>query len=304
MRPVLEVITMGSIYDDTPVKTSDAGVPWPRNLPNVYGGLTTIQDAVRRSVNTIAVRVLEDITVDYSFDFLKNTLHMDNIIDSYTTQSGQVVSDKDLAPLALGQFSYGITLWELTAGYDMFPNEGVYSKSRLWYKVLDSDGNVVLENEPDYEIAISEEAASVMTKMLQGVVSDGTGRAVTVDQYVEVAGKTGTTTADFDRTFVGYTPYYLGGVWVGYDMNQALSDFGTNPAVQVWDKVMTMLHEDIFARVRAGEEELKTFKMSDRLVECTYCRYSGKLVSNGCWGEKGYFTKDTVPTEYCYGHGG
>ncbi len=300
----LEVITMGSIYDDTPVKTSDTGVPWPRNLPNVYGGLTTIQDAVRRSVNTIAVRVLQDITVDYSFDFLKNTLHMDNVIDSHTKQSGQVVSDKDLAPLALGQFSYGITLWELTAGYDMFLNEGVYSKSRLWYKVLDSDGNVVLENEPDYEIAISEEAASIMTKMLQGVVSDGTGRAVTVDQYVEVAGKTGTTTADFDRTFVGYTPYYLGGVWVGYDMNQALSDFGTNPAVQVWDKVMTMLHEDIFARVRAGEEELKTFKMSDRLVECTYCRYSGKLTSNGCWGEKGYFTKDTVPTEYCYGHGG
>ncbi len=298
----LEVITMGSIYDDVPVKTTDAGVPWPRNLPNVYGGLTTIQDAVRRSVNTIAVRVLEDITVDYSFDFLKNTLHMDNVIESYTTGSGQVVSDKDLAPLALGQFSYGITLWELTAGYDMFPNEGVYSKSRLWYKVLDSDGNVVLENEPDYEIAISEEAASIMTYMLQGVVSSGTGTAVTVDQYVNVAGKTGTTTADFDRTFVGYTPYYLGGVWVGYDMNQALSDFGTNPAVQIWDKVMTMLHEDIFARVRAGEETLKNFELSDRLVECTYCRYTGLLATGSCWGEKGYFTKDTAPTEYCYGH--
>ncbi len=299
----LEVITMGSIYDDVPVKTTDAGVPWPRNLPNVYGGLTTIQDAVRRSVNTIAVRVLEDITVDYSFDFLKNTLHMDNVIESYTTGSGQVVSDKDLAPLALGQFSYGITLWELTAGYDMFPNEGVYSKSRLWYKVLDSDGNVVLENEPDYEIAISEEAASIMTKMLQGVVTSGTGTAVTLDQYVDVAGKTGTTTADFDRTFVGYTPYYLGGVWVGYDMNQALSDFGTNPAIQIWDKVMTMLHEDIFARVRAGEETLKSFEVSDRLVECTYCRYTGLLATESCWGEKGYFTKDTVPTSYCYGHG-
>lgn len=298
----LEVITMGSIYDDVPLKYTDAGVPWPRNLPNVYGGLTTIQDAVRRSVNTIAVRVLEDITVDYSFDFLKNTLHMDNVIESYTTGSGQVVSDKDLAPLALGQFSYGITLWELTAGYDIFPNEGVYSKSRLWYKVLDSDGNVVLENKSDYEIAISEEAASIMTNILQGVVTSGTGRAVTVDQYVNVAGKTGTTTADFDRTFVGYTPYYLGGVWVGYDMNQALSDFGTNPAVQIWDKVMTMLHEDIFARVRAGEETLKNFELSDRLVECTYCRYSGLLAASGCWGEKGYFTKDTVPTEYCYGH--
>lgn len=298
----LEVITMGSIYDDVPVRTTDAGAPWPRNLPNVYGGLTTIQDAVRRSVNTIAVRVLQDITVDYSFDFLKNTLHMDNVIESYTTGSGQVVSDKDLAPLALGQFSYGITLWELTAGYDMFPNEGVYSKSRLWYKVLDSDGNVVLENEPDYEIAISEEAASIMTYMLQGVVSSGTGTAVTLDQYVNVAGKTGTTTADFDRTFVGYTPYYLGGVWVGYDMNQALSDFGTNPAVQIWDKVMTMLHEDILARVRAGEETLKSFELSDRLVECTYCRYTGLLATESCWGEKGYFTKDTVPTGYCYGH--
>lgn len=298
----LEIITMGSVYDDVPVRETETGAPWPRNLPNVYGGLTTIQDAVRRSVNTIAVRVLQDLTVDYSFNFLKNTLHMDNVIESYTTQSGQVVSDKDLAPLALGQFSYGITLWELTAGYSIFPNEGVYSKSRLWYRVLDSDGNVILENESDYEIAISEEAASIMTIMLQGVVSSGTGTAVTLDQYVDVAGKTGTTTADFDRTFVGYTPYYLGGVWVGYDMNQALSDFGTNPAVQIWDTVMTMLHEDIFASVNAGETELQHFERSDRLVECSYCRYSGLLPTETCWRETGYFTKDTVPTEYCYGH--
>lgn len=301
--------TMGSVYDDCPVTTTSDGTVWPHNLPDVFNGYTTVQDAIRRSVNTCAVKIINDVGIDYSFDFLTNTLHMDNIIDSYTTAAGTTITDKAQAPLALGQFSYGITLWELTAGYTMFPNEGVYSKSRLWTKVCDSDGNVILENEPDYEIAISEESASIMTKMMQNVVESGTATAVTVDQYVDVAGKTGTTSADFDRTFIGFTPYYVCGCWVGYDMNQALSDFWQNPAVAVWDKVMTMLQEKINARAAAAGEEIQSFKFSDNLVKATYCKDSGMLISDACnadprgsRAESGWFTSDTVPTETCNVH--
>lgn len=301
--------TMGSVYDDCPVTTTSDGTVWPHNLPDVFNGYTTVQDAIRRSVNTCAVKIINDVGIDYSFDFLTNTLHMDNIIDSYTTAAGTTITDKAQAPLALGQFSYGITLWELTAGYTMFPNEGVYSKSRLWTKVCDSDGNVILENEPDYEIAISEESASIMTKMMQNVVESGTATAVTVDQYVDVAGKTGTTSADFDRTFIGFTPYYVCGCWVGYDMNQALSDFWQNPAVAVWDKVMTMLQEKINARAAAAGEEIQSFKFSDNLVKATYCKDSGMLISDACnadprgsRAESGWFTSDTVPTETCNIH--
>ncbi len=305
----LGVATMGSVYDDTPVRFDENNNAWPHNLPDIYRGLTSVKTALRHSINTIAVKMLQDVTVDYSFDFLKNTLHMDSVIESYTKADGTIVSDKDLAPLALGQFSYGVTLWEITAGYSMFQNDGIYSESRLWYKVLDSDGNVILENEPEYEIAISEESASIMTIMMQDVITNGTGTAVTLDQKVNVAGKTGTTTADFDRWFIGYTPYYLGGVWTGYDMNQSLSDFGQNPSLLVWDKVMTILHEDIIADAASRGEALKKFEISDKLVEVTYCKDSGMLISDACKldpegsrADTAYFTKDTMPTEYCTTH--
>ena len=304
-----ETVTMGTVYDDCPVTTASDGTIWPHNLPDVFNGYTTVQDAIRRSVNTCAVKILNDVSVDYSFSFLKNTLHMDSIIDSYTTASGAVITDKSPAPLALGQFSYGITLWELTAGYTIFPNDGIYSKSRLWTLVTDSEGNTVLENEPEYEVAISEEAASIMTKMMQQVVSSGTATAVTVDQYVDTAGKTGTTSSDFDRTFIGFTPYYVAGCWFGYDMNQALSDFSRNPAVAVWDVIMNKLQEKISAKASADGEAVKSFEFSDNLVQATYCKDSGKLVSDACSydprgsrTETGWFTKDTVPTETCDTH--
>ncbi len=305
----LGIATMGSVYEDTPVRFDEENNAWPHNLPDIYRGYTTVKTALRHSINTIAVKMLQDVTVDYSFDFLKNTLHMDSIIESYAKSDGTIISDKDLAPLALGQFSYGVTLWEMTAGYTMFQNDGIYSESRLWYKVLDSDGNVILENEPEYEIAISEEAASIMTIMMQDVITNGTGAGITLDQKVNVAGKTGTTTADFDRWFIGYTPYFVGGVWTGYDMNQSLSDFGENPSLQIWDKVMTMLHEDIINEAAKKGEKLKTFEKSEKLIEATYCKDSGMLIADACKldpegnrAEKAYFTKDTLPTEYCTTH--
>ena len=303
------VATMGTVYDDCPVTTVNDGTMWPHNLPDVYGGYTTVQDALRRSVNTCAVKILRDVGIEYSFDFLKETLNVESLVESYTTASGYTISDKAEAPLALGQFSYGITLWELTAAYGMFQNDGIFCKSRLWYEVRDNEGNVILKNEPEYEMAISEESADIMTMMMEKVVSSGTATAVTLDERVNVAGKTGTTTADFDRTFVGYTPYYVCGCWFGYDMNQALSDFKTSPSVIVWDKVMNKLQDKIEAKSAATGEKIKTFDYSKNLQEVTYCKDSGMLLGEACShdprgnrSEKGYFTMDTVPTATCDVH--
>ena len=151
-----------------------------------------------------------------------------------------------------------------------------------------------------------------MTVLMQDVVDNGTASGIKLASKVDVAGKTGTTTADFDRWFIGYTPYYLGGVWTGYDLNQSLSDFGHSPTIQVeiWDIVMSKLHEDIIKKATAGTEPLKTFELSEKLVEATICKDSGMLVSDACKldlqgtnrTEKAYFTKDTVPTEYCTTH--
>jgi len=148
-----------------------------------------------------------------------------------------------------------------------------------------------------------------MTKMLENVVDYGTGMGVTLDNTISVAAKTGTTTADFDRYFMGYTPYYVGGVWTGYDIPQSLSAFNMSPSLVIWDTIMTMLHQKFIDEAAAGGEQLKRFELANGVIEAEYCRDSGKLCTEACdldprgyRHEKGYFTRETVPTEYCSTH--
>lgn len=329
----LGLITYGSVVDDTPVmfntKTLVAATqyndavyqytPYPYNYPNVFRGLTTINSAVTRSVNTIAMKVLQKLGVDYSFDFMKNELGFDSLIDSYVTSSGQVITDRGLAALSLGQPNYGVTVLEMTAAYCIFQNKGVYNSPNLYLYVEDSQGNLILGTRGDKSITpsnyvqgrivISEESASIMTKMLENVVDYGTGMGVTLDNTISVAAKTGTTTADFDRYFMGYTPYYVGGVWTGYDIPQSLSAFNMSPSLVIWDTIMTMLHQKFIDEAAAGGEQLKRFELANGVIEAEYCRDSGKLCTEACdldprgyRHEKGYFTRETVPTEYCSTH--
>lgn len=309
------IINYASVYDDVPVNFgTDPENPqaWPGNLPYIYRGLTNINSAIERSVNTVAVRVLQDLTPQASYDFVTQKLKFTSVYDKFTTASGVVMSDIDLSPLALGQLSYGISVKELTAAYSIFQNEGVFTEPRLYTEVKDSSGETILSNEKKSEIVISEQSASVMTKMLYNVVNDPEGTAsgtITLKNSVDVAGKTGTTTADFDRWFVGFTPYYVGGVWVGYDMNIALSAFGASPAAIVWNTVMTKLHQKYLDAAANGTEELRTFKTADGLIEATFCRDSGKLMTDACRldlrgdrSETGWFAYGTEPSEYCDRH--
>ena len=317
------LITYGSIIDDTPVMFNSRNTgsvdangspiysytPYPQNLPNVYKGLTTIHSGITRSVNTIAMKVLQKLTVDYSFDFMKEKLHFDSLIDSYTLPSGEVLTDRGLAALALGQPNYGVTLLEMTAGYCIFQNHGVYNEPNLYLCVLDSEGNVVLDHDGRSNIAISDDSASIMTIMMQEVMNYGTGTGCTLRHTVPVAGKTGTTNADFDRYFMGFTPYYVGGVWTGYDIPQSLSSFGENPSLVVWDKIMTILHQKYIDEANNGGEQIKDFEVSAGVITCEYCKDSGKLCTDACAldprgsrMEVGYFTRDTAPTDTCDTH--
>lgn len=307
------IITYGSVIDDTPLyfeETANGGTdPYPHNLPDVYRGLTTIHSAITRSVNTIALKVLSELTVERSFAFAHDKLHIHSLIDSVTRSNGTTITDKGLAALGLGQLNYGLTVEEITAAYCIFQNNGVYNTPNLYLYVTDSGDNMVLNNEDDPEIVISDESATIMTIMLQNVVKTGTASGLTLKNSVDVAGKTGTTNADFDRYFVGYTPYYVGGVWTGYDMNQTLSAFGPNPSQQTWDTVMTMLHKKYIDAAANGGEPLKKFERSAGVIEATYCRDSGLLCSDACAldprgsrAEVGYFTRESAPTEYCSTH--
>ncbi len=308
--PALEAgkITYGSIIDDFPVKVLNDG-PWPSNLPVVYNGLTTVNSAIERSVNTVAVRVLNSITPLASFNFCKETLKMESLISQTETASGKTYSDIGEASLALGQLTYGLTVREITAAYSIFVNDGIYNDVRSYTKVLDNRGKVLLSRElPTGTIAISEENAYIMTKMLQNVVNNGTGRSITLRNTIDVAGKTGTAGNDYDRWFIGFTPYYIGGVWYGYEYNKAINAAGY-PANDIWDTVMTKLHQKYIDEAAAGGEALKTFEQPENVVKVTYCKDSGMLMGDACRldprgsrADVGYFAKGTEPTETCTTH--
>jgi penicillin-binding protein 1A len=311
--PAMEngVITYGSVYDDSPFKFFNDKSAWPKNASNNYRGLTPIWYSVSRSLNPVAVKVLDDLGLERSFRFCHDTLQMESLIEEKRLDSGVVLSDKDYAALALGQFNYGLTVRELAASYSIFANDGIYNKPNSYLKVTDSYGETVLENNYSGTVAISQETATVMNKILHTVITEGTANSDTNFEKlgIDCAGKTGTSGDNFDRWFVGYTPYYICGVWFGHEYPKALTGLGTNPCVDLWDIVMKQAHQKFIDADKAGVEKLKTFTVSENVIECNYCKDSGKLVAEACASdkrgnrvEKGYFIKGTEPTEYCDTH--
>lgn len=311
------LITYGSVFDDTPFrfneKTTSYGATtysaYPANLPTVYKGLTTINSAVERSVNTIAMKVLDRLGTQASYDFSQK-IGMKSITKSYPRVDGSILSDIDYAPLSLGALTLGVSPREMTQAYSFLANDGIYTEARTYLKVLDKNGEVLLDNQPESTIVVSEQTASIMTKILQNVVKNGTGKAVTLQKYVDVAGKTGTATDDFDRWFCGYTPYYVGACWFGYMEQRTIGNIATvSPATYIWDVVMTRLHQPLIEEAQKSGKPLESFTLASGVVTATYCMDSGKLVTDACRHdlrgsrvETGYFTQETVPTTACDTH--
>lgn len=287
-------ITWASVYDDTPVEfKSGSGRAWPRNASGVYRGLTTIPYAVAHSVNTVAVRVLEDLGAESSFRFAKERFHLDSLLE------GDDVSDTNPAALALGQMHYGLTLREITAAYAAFADGGVYHSYRSYYRVTDANGNLLLSREDTAEQILSAENAAIMTKLLQGVITNGTSTAISLGKICECAGKTGTTSENNDRWFIGYTPEMTCGVWCGFEYPEPVR--GANPCLTVWNAVMH--------RLVTMKEGCKTFAVPANLIKCTYCKDSGCLPGEFCAldprgsrNETGWFVRGTEPAARCSRH--
>ncbi len=315
--PSLEagIINWASVYDDTPVNFGNYNLdeskgdivqpsPWPKNANGIYRGLININYAIEHSINTVTVKVLQQLGLESSFDFLYNKLKMTSLIHKMTLDNGAVLSDKDFAALALGQFNYGVTVREITAAYSIFSNNGIYNGYRSYYKVTDGDDELVLDNSYRGEIVISEENSDLMTLMLQNVVKKGTASQISLQKNMDCAGKTGTTQNKYDNWYIGYTPYFIGGVWMGYEYPRELPDYEVNKCIQIWDEVMTKLHDNY---IKSGE--VKKFTISDKIVEREYCMDSGKLLTTACAcdprGDRrqtGYFTIGTEPNTPCDRH--
>lgn len=304
------ILTYGSVIDDTPVRFVNNGRdsvrPWPRNYPEGYRGLTTVRDAVARSVNTVAVKALGLVGKDEAFRLLHDELNMKHLIEG-EEKGGNFYTDIAESPLALGQLTKGITVAEITAGYTALCNGGSFSEARTVLKILDRDGNVLVDNVKAPKKVFSEQTATIMTKLLQGVTSGGTASSMSAKRAFDCAGKTGTTNNDHDRWFIGYTPDLLAGVWFGYSNPKSLTGYPTSPspALSAWDDVMKIINTSEYL----GREPKKHFTDADGIIRATYCRDSGKLLSSACAcdprgsrAETGYFTAETVPKSYCDCH--
>jgi len=315
--PALEygVIQWNSVYDDVPVDFGpNNNKAWPVNTPNTYDGLISIDEALIHSKNTVAIRVLMDLGVDTSFDFLDNQLNFHSLIDNVTLESGVTLTDRGIAALALGQFNYGITLRELVGGYTMFPNKGIVSEPISYLKVTDSQGNIILNNENregQQKVVISEETAYIMNQFLHHVAENVNHRFQTIVRYgFDYAGKTGTTQNLYDYTYVGYTPYYVFGVWYGHEYPKALPGTDSGAAATAWGVIAKLLHTPIYEASQSTGEPLKKFEEpTNNIVTAEYCYDSGKLCTSACLADPrgsraqiGYFVKGTVPTEYCDRH--
>ena len=318
------IINYGTPMLDLPIEYREEDKTyWPPNAPVGYDGIISLVSAVQESKNTTAVRLVQEVGLINSFDFLVNTLGFTTLVER-REYGGVIKSDITVSPLALGSFTEGVTVLEVTQGYTMFSNGGAVSKAMTFSMVRDSNGEIIIDNRtPEQKQAVSEQSAYIMTKILQTVISSSNGTANYMFRgyldspafapKVEVAGKTGTTNDDRDRYFVGYTPDFTASVWVGYDNNKSLSNLKYNPATRLWIEVFNRIYGNLDAKNKAYK---KSFDEPYGIIKTQYCIISGKLVNEPCKYDlqqvlkidgfnaisTGYFTNSSVPTEYCDTH--
>ena len=303
---------------------------------DVYEGLTPIRRAIYRSMNIVACRVMEQVTPQVSFDYLKK-LGFSTLVESQTNSEGKVFSDIGI-PLALGGLTNGVTNLELTAAYATIANNGIYNRPVLYTKVLDHNGKVLLSNDSASTQVIKTSTAYLLTNAMQDTTSIGTGtnlafKQAEVNDYITayakrkfgivsdedaasneeyknyvsdlkskvsgmpIAGKTGSSHYT-DLWFVGYSPYYTAAVWTGFDNN--VKQINRNYHQHMWRKIMEQIHV-------VKEKEAVNFTMPDSILAATICTKCGNLAVTGLCDQVDcvkteIFAKGTVPNVKCTCH--
>ncbi|MBO4890938.1 MAG: transglycosylase domain-containing protein [Lachnospiraceae bacterium] len=268
-----------------------------KNWYNGYKGICTYRYGIEQSLNIVAVKTLTDITPQLGFDYLLN-FGFTTLVDRRTESNGTVSSDITQA-LALGGLTDGITNMEMCAAFATIANGGMYIKPMFYTKIIDHDGNVLIDNTPKTRRVLKETTAWLLTSAMEDVVTKGTGARVNFGNMA-IAGKTGTTTSNVDVWFSGFTPYYTCVTWSGYDNNVHMNGSGeTGTAKVLWKAIMGRIHED---------KEYKSFTMPEGITTATVCKRTGGLATDICRADGSaiteYFAQGTVPTEPCSNHYG
>ena len=291
-----DLMTWSTLFTDEPItiKVKGKDKKWPVNYSETgdsanwsYQQLTTVE-MLTRSLNTLPAQLIKKMKPVYSYNFLKEKLDITTLADS----------DADYSPVTVGGLTNGTKLEELVGAYMIFGNGGKKYDVTYVSKVEDADGNAIYEKSDGYKQAISESTAYVMNRMMQNVITqqDGTGRYAKLNN-TDLVGKTGTSSDWFDLSFVGCTPDYVSGIWIGYE----------NPATIPTNEYQNIgaIWKNVFGDIAENEKHKsfdKTFKMPDTVEKLTYCTKTGKLASNSCYSTAtGYYKKSNEP-EYCSGN--
>lgn len=286
--------SLATVQIDEPYSYSN-GRPVNNWYGDAYKGPCTYRYGIEQSLNIIAVKAITDITPQLAFDYLLN-FGFSTLVERRTEYNGTVSSDITQA-LALGGLTDGVTNLELTAAYATIANGGTYVKPEFYTKIIDHDGNVLIENTMKTRKVLKDSTAWLLTNAMEDVVSKGTGARVRFDNMA-IAGKTGTTSSNVDVWFAGYTPYYTCSSWAGYDNNVHMNGSGeTNTAKNLWKAVMSRVHENL---------EYKAFSMPSGITTASVCKETGLLATDVCTASgtafTEYFAEGTVPEEPCEGH--
>ena len=258
------------------------GKLWPQNADGTKGTKTdiTVQYAIQRSFNTVPARIITQMLgIDEAYEYMKKTFHLTTLDDE---------SDKNIAPLATGALTNGVTTVEMAAAYAVFGNNGKYYEPYCYYKVTNSSGSeVLLETKSEPERVMSEDSAEVMRELLKTVSTSSFGTGSNVRRF-ELMSKTGTTTDEKDSWIAGGTPYYVCAVWLGYDKPKVVP-FAYSPAGRVYIELLDRIHEDL---------ESKSFPKSGKVVEKEYCKKTGLLATDACKEKaKGYYKISALPAQ-------
>ncbi len=296
--------TLGDVYDDVPytIDVPGSGPYTPNNWYNTktsaynFWGLSTIREGIQWSMNLLAIKTIADIGIDTGFDYLKR-LGFTTLIEK-EERNGQIFTDKVIS-LPLGGVTDGVTLIELTAAYGAIANGGVYTEPIFYTKVLNHDGSILLLKEPESHTVMKETTSFLLTNAMEDVVRSGTATPAKFDG-MHIAGKTGTTSDSKDLAFIGYTPYYIAGIWMGHDQPEKMKHDKSYHKI-LWGNVMSELHVDL---------EDREFPMPEGIVRVSICTESGLrpvegLCDNDPRGStirSEYFVQGTQPKDSCDVH--
>lgn len=294
--------TAASPILDIPMITADGKV-WPNNVYTGFKGITTLRESLIYSINVSSARTLKKIGIPTSIKYLKKLgiINEDNPSKDNFVQASEnkTHNDENLASLALGGMTKGVSPLDMTAAYSAIANDGVYNEPIIYTKVLDKDGNIVLEKEAKQRRVVSPQIAYVMKDILRSTAYEHTGKNAIIKGQAS-AGKTGTTDYNADFWFVGFTNYYTAATWMGNDSPKITITQNSWLAAKLWGHIMTKIHQD--------KESKPQFAQPDGIVKAYVCTKSGKKPNQFCSSDprgvvrEEIFAKGTEPTETCNVH--